>query len=434
MRPRFTLTSRSRTWHASAGNYSHQSSRPSLSTITPRKPYAVFAPSKKSRQHNSRDMDEPAVSMPLSSSPALTTTCANASHMGSTTLAASSASFLSLPPEIRNAIFKWLYPSGRSALQLLTRHRGGYIVMTDRLGLLTTCRQVYTDVSSLLRCQQRFEVVQATTVCEAMYMTDNTWRASLMNYIAPDGMITAHFNLDHHVHSVNIASMFHASSGFRQFGRTYGRGTIIVSASIVDDFEPLERWVQSQLKDFSSAFDRWRWRTHLELSFQSQDEGENESEDTFFQAEHFIQATEDLYADTTLSPGPLGVLNDENMTLRFFRLRLLCFIDHLLTEHAHQLDLFPRIWVNSDYEVVRADFEAEARVVVSIPNEHASIAQEDLFFGECKNDLLWRYAGYEGFVAGCTGFRSSRGFGRVGFVSPLAKLARTIAILIRRDD
>jgi len=306
--------------------------------------------------------------------------------------------------------------------------------MTDRLGLLATCRQVYTEVSSLLRCQQRFEVVQAMTVCDVMDTVDSTWLDSLMRYVAPDGLITAHFELDRQVHSVNITPVFHASSRFRQFGRTYGRGTIVVSASIVDDFEPLERWVQSQLKDLSSAFGRWRWRTHLELSFDSQGEGDNESEDTLFQAEHFIQATEDLYADTTLSPGPLGVLNGENMTLRFFRLRLLCFIDYLLTEHEHQLDLFPRIWVNSDYEVVRADFEAEARVVVSIPNKHASIAQEDLFFGECKNTLLWRYAGYGGFVAGRTGSGSSRGFGRVRFVSPLAKFARKIAKLIRRDD
>jgi hypothetical protein len=73
-------------------------------------------------------------------------------------------SSLKLPAEIRNMIYTWLFPQGRSAVQLLARHRGGYIAMGDCLGLLTTCRQVYHEVSSLLRSERRFVVIQPKTL------------------------------------------------------------------------------------------------------------------------------------------------------------------------------------------------------------------------------------------------------------------------------
>lgn len=45
-----------------------------------------------------------------------------------------------VPAEIRNAIYDRHFPPGKATAQLLARRNGGYIQMSDRLNLITTCR------------------------------------------------------------------------------------------------------------------------------------------------------------------------------------------------------------------------------------------------------------------------------------------------------
>jgi hypothetical protein len=107
-------------------------------------------------------------------------------------------SILDLPAELRNMIYTWLFPTGQSAVRLLARHRGGYIDMGECLGLLTTCRQVYDEVSSLLRSERRFVVVQPKTIVDMADVdrVPEEVRLQLLSYLCPGNVFKLRYDLD----------------------------------------------------------------------------------------------------------------------------------------------------------------------------------------------------------------------------------------------
>lgn len=194
-------------------------------------------------------------------------------------------------------------------------------------------------------------------------------------------------------------------------------------------YESLEKWVQSVGNHLGFILSFYSPRTHVERRFPPQGEQEaTHCEDSLFQAAHFIQATTDLSSGTTLSSKATGgkdIRKGNSRTPTTLRMEVLTFVAEVLTMRGIQPDLCTRFWVNSDFKVVRADLVVEGQVVRSAFNENCSMIQEKLHRCGRKYWLSHRYAGYEAVPLNYDVDLS---------ISPLARFAREVALVVRRDD
>ena len=312
-----------------------------------------------------------------------------------------SPSFLGLPGEIRNMVYTWLFPMGRSAVQLLARHRGGYIDMGECLGLLTTCRQVYDEASSLLRTERRFVVVQPNTIIDMLdpYRAGGSHEVSrrIWNYVCPHG-VQLRYDIDKRTTEKIGPPLSDICKRLRKLCLllTYMKVTVSVSYP----FHGLEEWAQSVSGYLGAAKSNGQNCITVILLLPQTDS--NGKKEFYLPAVRLVRATKDLGARTTLRV--VTANTDENKAnveestdLGSFGQNLLLFIRDLLEMSPDPFnEPIPRIWIHKDYlEVSHAEIEAEDGRVVRVPYELGKSAVED-----AADDLVMFFLGYHGSNTG----------------------------------
>lgn len=155
-------------------------------------------------------------------------------------------SFLELPAEIRNMIYTWLFPAGNSAVQLLARYNGGYIDMGDCLGLLATCRQVYHELSSLLRSERRFVVVQPKTIVDVLHPISKHPELSrrVMDHVCHDCVFEIRYDLDKRTKEKNGPPFYEVCHRICNKDVWYFFFRLRITATTSYPFKGLEEWGQ----------------------------------------------------------------------------------------------------------------------------------------------------------------------------------------------
>lgn len=307
--------------------------------------------------------------------------------------------FLELPPEVRNEIYTWLFPTGRSAAQLLTRHNGGYISMSDRLGLLATCKQIHEEVSSLLRGQRRFKIVQSTTFLDIACVDKEGYRNlglleyRIMRHLIPCATITIHYDLDTHVMNNNIPPLLQTCRDLRQSVAEHMFAKVVVQVSITNRLRELRQWIDSGR--YMIQFENLSYDTRIVLRFPQPDDGD--SSDTFLRAGDLIWATQlDTDSDESWNPAIISTTsedaaNEEKVFLLSLYSRLLLFIHTILMRTAGDLDPCPEIWINKDLEVSHVDLEQGNNTVKRLTNRYSKRTYEEICRFIEAGDLIRHY-------------------------------------------
>jgi hypothetical protein len=308
-------------------------------------------------------------------------------------------SFFDLPPEIRNIIYKSLFPKGRAAAQLLARRSGGgYIRMSDRFTLLETCRQIYEEVTSLLQGQQRFVVKQPKTLSELMDSTDGDGNFMIERNIAdctiPEGAVDLHYDLDRQVVNSGGVSMFHINRALRRTFAAYKDIRITASISVTGSLQRLGQWTQSgrdHIPDIDhQAIDYTTWIV-LRVPWPSCDDGGNFEVDVA----ELASATDDLFWFTQMRTIVYHRYDEENTTpgddqdLQNIKAGLLLFI-HTLIKKSPDGNC-PKIWMNRDLRVVFADMESGYDSIERVTNKNAACSWHRTYEYLLAADLVRYY-------------------------------------------
>ena len=286
-------------------------------------------------------------------------------------------SFLDLPAEIRNMIYTWLFPTGRSAVKLLARHRGGYIDMGDCLGLLTTCRQVYDEVSSLLRTERRFVVVQPKTIL-CLFQSGITIQETLFGYICPDDTLELSYDLDKGTKKKAISPIFDTCKELRQTFLQHSIVKINVTTSPSDQFEDLEEWTRSGCSYLEATGSPLQYiNVILRVPKTDKDGSTNHR----FSAVHLFRAAKDLipYAELAVVAADEDEAHVQPLCdLADLSRRLLIFVHNLRKSSKDPVNQpIPRIWLDKDLQVSHAEIEDDGRIV-RVPNDLSKYTSGDL--------------------------------------------------------
>lgn len=323
-------------------------------------------------------MDDEVAPPPSPHSPEPVTTNTSISLHHNTRLPATS--FFDLPPEIRNEVYNWLFPTGRSAAQLLARRNGGYIPMSDRFDILATCRQVYEEASSLLRGQHRFAIVRPKTLFDVMEANFEDVEAKIIEYVTPDCVINVNYDLDHHIMSSDPVSVLQVSRELRE--RNAYHLTIQITATIAaaGDLRKLRQWTQSgrwQISPVAGLALGQFARIVLLFSRPSRDSIAG----SHFDVAELLWATRELPWHANVEA---VVADEEETTLRANKdllhicAILLLFI-HTLISQSSNGSICPKIWMNEELEVVYADVQREDGSIERVPNKYAYRSRDEIY-------------------------------------------------------
>ncbi|KAJ4368661.1 hypothetical protein N0V86_009570 [Didymella sp. IMI 355093] len=297
--------------------------------------------------------------------------------------------FLDLPPEIRNEIYKWLFPTGPSAAQLLARRSGGFIQMSDRFTLLETCRQVYEEVSSLLRGQRRFVVKQPKTLTDVMEANHEEIEAEIIEYVVPKFEIDLHYDLDNGSMSSNGTSILHVSREIRYLAASYANIRIGARVSTTN-LGRLEPWIHSGRARIAAETYPFDQHTHLELRTpRTSDENV---------ADLRIDGVELLWATSGLNPFTMvrtvacdeeEAAQEDATELVDVRAGLLLFIHTLIKKFPG--GICPEIWLRRDLHVAFADLQLEDGATERVINKHANRSWEQVTEYLIAADIVRHY-------------------------------------------
>lgn len=294
-------------------------------------------------------------------------------------------SLIDLPAEVRNMIYKLLFPDGQSAVQLLGRHRGGYIYTGSRLELLRTCRQVFVDVSSLLRCQSRVVRVQPKTL-DTLIQSDH-WQVGkeLMDHILPEREFGWSYDLDHRTVETNVPPVSRTCKAFRRLcgyecSFDYS-STLIVKLSILDELQALQVWLQTGRLYYMRLGRSLPPRVHVLLRFPSLAASNNPASN-HVQSNHLLRIDQYLSNRTifgSVTTGEDESTLDYSVDLKLIKTRLLVFTYALCTNHAVDITQpVPRFWINKEFEVSFAEIECEDGSVQRISNKYARCSDDNI--------------------------------------------------------
>lgn len=300
-------------------------------------------------------------------------------------------------------VYKWLFPKGPSAAELLARRSGGYIQMSDRFAILETCRQVHGEVASLLRGQQRFVVKQPKTLFEVMDVIDEIGdyaiEREIFRHIAPELQIDFLHDLDHSTVSSGGAYLLHINRGFRE--RVAFNVIIQVTAalSITGGFQKLRQWTQNGSNHISSFGNEDFWhdaQVELRVPRTNCDENGNFVMD----AAELILATIDLCFSTQLR----AVVSDEeeetqgdHHEFHNFRAGLLLFMHTLIKKSPKSR--CPKMRMRGDLRVAFADLEHDDGHVERVFNRNGACSWHRTFDYLLAADLVRYYRNAEGLQA-----------------------------------
>lgn len=305
-------------------------------------------------------------------------------------------SFLDLPPEIRNIIYKWLFPKGPAAAQLLVKRNDGYLQMSDRFTILETCRQIYQEVSSLLRGQQRFLVMPSTSLFTLMDAGQYTVEGMILDYLMPDGYIDFHYDLDHFTVSSERAYLLHVSQGLRS--RVAHPATIRMTAAlfVTGGFQRLKQWTQSGRNSIPNFHgDRFAHLTQIELHIPriSCNDNRNFTMDTM----EFISAARDSDPTTevrTVVYDEQEITSGDDQELQSIRAGLLLFIHALIKKYPE--GMCTKMWLQRDLRVAIADMRYRDGSIERVANKSATCPWHRIVEYILAADLVRYYRNMEG--------------------------------------
>jgi hypothetical protein len=302
-------------------------------------------------------------------------------------MARSAISFLDLPAEIRNTIYHYLFPKGRSSVQLLKRNGGkGYIQMTDRLGILSTCNQIYTEAKSVLHEPHRFTVIQPKTFQELirqlwmddeddeMYYDSDEMESSdnhILQYLIPEEGIRLDYDLDSRRLVRDVPMLMYTEHWLREMCIMSPAGARITALtrttsakSAFGDFRTLQAWI----KDKHANPTRWDvgvdFKTEIILAF---DSSVWRSPDIEIDANAFLRATRGLQKPDLVRVKVKSWASWEidRCTVDDVQVRVLLFMWHLIQDYPQiRRSLCPTIWLDGQLWPVKAEFnDIEVRTI-----------------------------------------------------------------------
>ena len=309
-------------------------------------------------------------------------------------------SFLDLPPEIRNIIYKSLFPKGDAAAQLLARRSGGYLQMSDRFTILETCRQIHQEVSSLLRGQQRFVVKQPKTLPELMDTGDNDGyfeiERRLAHYTIPVRTVDLHYDLDRRVVSSRGVSMFHINRALRQSFAAYKDVRITAAISVTGNLQRLKQWTQSgrdRIPDIGDQAIDYDTRIELRIPRPNCDDSGNFMVDVA----NLASATDDLVYFTgmrTVVCGEEKTTPGDDQELHNIKAGLLLFM-HTLIKKSPDGNC-PTVWMNRNLHAAYADLEYGDGSTERVTNKNVACSWHRTFEYLLAADLVRHYHNMEG--------------------------------------
>lgn len=305
-------------------------------------------------------------------------------------------SFLNLPPEIRNIIYKWIFPKGPSAAQLLARRSGGYLQMSDRFTLLETCRQIHQEVSSLLRGEQRFVIKQPKTLIDVLDNDNEEIGQKIIQSIIPTGQIKIRYDLDQHTVSNDMNFLIQISKDFCFHVAKFTEVRITAAISVASDFQKLERWVQSGRAQvaMTDACDPVR-SALIELQvLQTDDEYE---ENPMTDGAALLWAVRDLpvYAQVqTVVYDGSEKRKEDKQELHNVRAGLLLFIHRLIRKSPDAI--CPQIWLGKDLQVAFATLRLPDGSTERVSNKRADCSWHHIHTYLEAGDLIRHYRDAEG--------------------------------------
>jgi len=296
-------------------------------------------------------------------------------------------SFLDLPAEIRNMIYRHLFPEGRSSVQLLKRNVGtGYIQMSDRLGIMSTCSQVYEEAKSVLHEPHRFAVVRPKTFQELIrklwmdseedkiyYDSDEveSFDNRILQYLVPEEGIHLNYDLDSHSLVRKAPTLMYTEHWLREMCIMNPAGARITALirttsakSAFGDFQTLQEWIN----DGHANPTRWNegvdFKTEIILAF---DSSVWNPSDVGIDAAAFLRATHRLQKPDVVHVKVKSWASWEMhpWTIGDIQARVLLFMWHLIQDYPEaQKGLCPTIWLNGALWPVKAEFnDTEVRTI-----------------------------------------------------------------------
>ncbi|KAF3050570.1 hypothetical protein E8E11_005858 [Didymella keratinophila] len=253
-------------------------------------------------------------------------------------MARSTISFLDLPAEIRNMIYRHLFPAGRSSVQLLKRN----------LWMNGEEDEVYYDSDEVESFDNR-----------------------ILQYLIPEEGIQLHYDLDSHRLVRKAPTLMYTEHWLREMcimNPAGARSTALMrtasARSTFGDFRTLQAWIN----DGHANPTRWdegvHFKTEIVLAFDSIAWSPSDIE---IGATAFLRATRRLqkpglvhvkvksWASWVMHPWTVGDI----------QARVLLFMWHLIEDYSDaRKGLCPTIWLNGALWPVKAEFnETEVRTI-----------------------------------------------------------------------
>jgi hypothetical protein len=302
---------------------------------------------------------------------------ASAPAVTATNMAQSAISFLDLPAEVRNMIYYYLFPEGRSAVQLLKRNVcKGYIDMSDRLGIVATCRQIYKETTGVLQEQGRLVISQPKTLKELiqeLWIDDGVCYDSddgelfdhhILQHVVPLEGIRVDYDLDRRVLLSNAPALMYTNQWLRDMCISTPGGARITALcratsakSSFNEFQALQTWI----KDGHANPTRWDgpcdFKTKIILAFDIS--VHIPPADIEFDATAFVRATRRFQRPHLVQ---VEVISWARCAMRSetvvdIQTRVLLFMWNLIRKHPEtRQDPCPTIWFNGMLQPLKAEF------------------------------------------------------------------------------
>ena len=313
----------------------------------------------------------------------------NAQPVGPQRATCFNKSLLDLPAEIRNLIYHFLFPEGQSAVRLLARHTGtGYIQMSDRLGILTTCRQVYDETSSFLKCRNRFEVEQPEDI-HGLFCTliesedeDGVCRNRLLDHILPPEGLQFNYNLDNRTSTNNIPALLKIDGWWRGTGMISARNPTVTAkmstrdkVTTFENFRLLRQWQDHGLMEPLPRTEFCNWKKQIILVFEMSEA--TDLADVRFLAESFMNATSEgkykispIQADVVLHVRYAGSVKVNKVQLCDIHAEILHFLRQSIIRYPIlKYRPLPRLWLDGQFHVRDIDFLRVDGIVERFANQ-----------------------------------------------------------------
>lgn len=267
-----------------------------------------------------------------------------------------------------------------SRLVSTTSSKNALVTMTDRLGILCTCRQIFEEATSLIRGLHRFTIKQPRSLKEVFdstmdYSYDREFEQDLIfPLILPHGGITLDFDLESHTLTRNTPALLYVDHWFRTWCMIscWGSTSLTVemkshdTESTFDNFTKLVTWLsQGYLFPLPRERDPEYGMTTIIMNFQmSKPTG---LEKVRFGANSFLEAIRsspfkryalDTRVEVRVECSDSSTTN--GTSLLDILAELLAFMNDMMVRHLElESSCCPRMWFDGLFRVRKAEFHQQ---------------------------------------------------------------------------